>query len=134
MLDMKIEDGEQYFLVKWKGFDESQCSWEPKIHLQGCQLLLQRFLQAKDPSRFRESKIKLKDEEVSLITDEPKDIINAIRKENGQIDFLVEWKPREDGTRPPNSIIKSIEFRKYNPLFLLEWYEERIKFPNQKHA
>lgn len=39
----------------------------------------------------KEIKIKIKDKEANLITDDPKDIVNAIKTENGQIDFLVEW-------------------------------------------
>ena len=37
------ENSERLYLVKWKGCDESENSWEPTEHLQNCQAKLQQF-------------------------------------------------------------------------------------------
>jgi len=35
VLDYEDRDGEDYFLVKWKGYDDDEITWEPREHLYG---------------------------------------------------------------------------------------------------
>ena len=43
ILGHKEEDGANFYLIKWKGYDESENSWEPETHLQGAQRKLREF-------------------------------------------------------------------------------------------
>ena len=40
------QDGQRY-LIKWKGYPDSENTWEPKTNLTNCQELLRQFYQAK---------------------------------------------------------------------------------------
>ncbi|PKK29112.1 histone-lysine N-methyltransferase SUV39H2 [Columba livia] len=57
LCDYKVEEGTEYYLVKWKGWPESSNTWEPQKNLK-CPLLLQNFLSDKNEylSRVREGK------------------------------------------------------------------------------
>ncbi|NXR10229.1 SUV92 methyltransferase, partial [Semnornis frantzii] len=57
LCDYKVEEGTEYYLVKWKGWPESSNTWEPQKNLK-CPLLLQNFLRDKNEylSRVREGK------------------------------------------------------------------------------
>ena len=41
---MKIVKGKKYFLVHWKGYQNSDDTWEPEENLDNCKHLLQQFL------------------------------------------------------------------------------------------
>ncbi|KAM6287061.1 histone-lysine N-methyltransferase SUV39H2 isoform X2 [Aptenodytes patagonicus] len=57
LCDYKVEEGTEYYLVKWKGWPESSNTWEPQKNLK-CPLLLQNFLSDKNEylSRVRDGK------------------------------------------------------------------------------
>ncbi|XP_040452106.1 histone-lysine N-methyltransferase SUV39H2 isoform X3 [Falco naumanni] len=57
LCDYKVEEGTEYYLVKWKGWPESSNTWEPQKNLK-CPVLLQNFLSDKNEylSRVREGK------------------------------------------------------------------------------
>jgi transposase InsO family protein len=55
ILGHKEEKGKHLYLVKWKGYDDSENTWEPEAHLQNSQQLLQEFRSTVASSR-RESK------------------------------------------------------------------------------
>jgi hypothetical protein len=42
--------GKPHYLVKWKGYDTSENTWEPIEHLMGCHQLIQQFHQEKGTS------------------------------------------------------------------------------------
>ncbi|XP_029472218.1 histone-lysine N-methyltransferase SUV39H2-like isoform X2 [Rhinatrema bivittatum] len=42
LCDYKVEEGMEYYLVKWKGWPESTTTWEPSRNLK-CALLLKQF-------------------------------------------------------------------------------------------
>jgi transposase InsO family protein len=44
ILDSKVIDHENYYLVKWKGYDTSENTWEPDQNLNNCSRLLREFL------------------------------------------------------------------------------------------
>ncbi len=44
ILDMTLIHNQRYFLIKWKGYDSDENSWEPEDNLQNCQSLLRNFL------------------------------------------------------------------------------------------
>ena len=45
ILDVRTEDGRVEYEVKWKGYDNSENTWEPANHLMNAQRLLKNFHQ-----------------------------------------------------------------------------------------
>ncbi|XP_055988933.1 M-phase phosphoprotein 8 [Sorex fumeus] len=43
ILDMKIEEGNVLYKVRWKGYSSEDDTWEPEIHLQDCKEVLLEF-------------------------------------------------------------------------------------------
>ncbi|CAK1585450.1 unnamed protein product [Parnassius mnemosyne] len=48
IIDFKFEDGSEYFYIKWKGWPESENTWEPIDHLDNCPDILKNFLMNKE--------------------------------------------------------------------------------------
>lgn len=44
ILDFKFQSGKEYFYIKWKGWPDSENTWEPIEHLDNCPNILQQFL------------------------------------------------------------------------------------------
>lgn len=61
------------------------------------------------------------------LEDIPMNILKARRFEE-VIEFIVEWKIRDNGFKPKNSVITNLEFKKFNPEFLMNFYEQRLIF------
>ena len=47
ILNMKKKGKKEYFLIKWKDYNLSETTWEPKENLQNCQEILKRFFKKK---------------------------------------------------------------------------------------
>jgi hypothetical protein len=45
ILDMQRINNQPFYLIKWKGYDTSENTWEPIDNLINCQLLLQNYHQ-----------------------------------------------------------------------------------------
>ena len=56
ILNYKQISGWPYYLVKWKGYDTSENTWEPIAHLDGCHQKLKGFHQQKDRHSPRKRK------------------------------------------------------------------------------
>lgn len=61
------------------------------------------------------------------LDDKPVNILKA-RRYDEVIEFIVEWKLRENGFKPKNSVVTNLEFKKYNSDFLINFYEQRLIF------
>ncbi|XP_047025181.1 histone-lysine N-methyltransferase SUV39H2-like isoform X1 [Helicoverpa zea] len=44
ILELKFEHGKEYFYIKWKGWPDSENTWEPIEHLDNCPSILKQFL------------------------------------------------------------------------------------------
>lgn len=192
ILDKKMHRGGVKYKVKWVGWPESQCTWEPLQNLENVQELVCEFedqLRAKrkhkakahadkakniktvtnnkklpanaataidlggapdnrsveepkpseDQSKTDQEKNNLRkkkfpsDEGHLKYNDKPLKILSSkMDKEESKVLFLIEWRVREDGTKPLPSYMSNEEFKKYNPVFLLEYYETRMVFCTKK--
>jgi chromobox protein 3 len=52
ILDRKIMNGEVYYFLKWKGFDETENTWEPEMNLD-CPELIEDYLKRASESNKR---------------------------------------------------------------------------------
>ena len=43
IVDCKVHEGNKYYYIKWKGFPDSDNTWEPISHLKGCEKIVARF-------------------------------------------------------------------------------------------
>jgi len=59
--------------------------------------------------------------------DKPKKISKVRIVPGGGGQFLVEWEPRANGEQPKTSYVSSNEFKNYNPVFLIDYYENLIR-------
>ena len=56
-------------------------------------------------------------------------------KRTGKVIFEIDWYQRANGLIPLPSLVSNIDLRKYNPQFLLDYYESKISFiPKKKHS
>ena len=62
ILDCRNVEGEEEYLVKWKGYKEEEATWEPVSHLQNCR----NFLQVFKSRRTRLAKLASKDVQVQV--------------------------------------------------------------------
>jgi len=65
--------------------------------------------------------------------DKPKSIINIQNFYQSGCDFLVGWHERCSGAEPHESVISSKSFKTHDPLFLIEYYENKLK-PSPDYA
>lgn len=61
ILDFKFYEGKPFFFIKWKGWPNSENTWEPLEHLDNCPSLLQTFLVNKE-LKYCDQLTKLKEE------------------------------------------------------------------------
>ena len=66
--------------------------------------------------------------------DRPKRLVTArLMSPNNEVNCLVEWLQRENGIKPLESFISNKILREKCPQLLLDFYESRLKFPNNEN-
>ncbi|KAM5179841.1 M-phase phosphoprotein 8 [Mantella aurantiaca] len=56
IVDSKIEEGQVFYQVRWKGYDSSGDTWEPEAHLDDCKEVLLEFRRKQAENRQRAAK------------------------------------------------------------------------------
>jgi len=51
ILDKKVRNKEEFYLVKWKGYPTEENTWEPSRHLVNCWSLVEVFERTRAPHR-----------------------------------------------------------------------------------
>ncbi|CAL8077363.1 unnamed protein product [Orchesella dallaii] len=80
IINVRTRKNKKEFLVKWKGYSESDSTWEPEAHLS-CKQLIKEFLENQDEEKEEE------EEEEEYEVDE----ILETRKRKGVREFLIKW-------------------------------------------
>ena len=118
-----------YYLIKWRGFPDSDNSWEPLTNLSGCSSALRRFElkgyhkfidNPSDPSNiYVNVKENLQDFDEPRV---PEKVLGAYNlKETDQKFYLLKWKNRKEP-----SILTYEEARDQYPQFMIDFYESNI--------
>ena len=82
--------------------------------------------------KYFNKKIKEKNNlRANLQMDKPTNI-KHVKIINNNICFLVEWKERPDGIHPEESYVSNECFKRKFPMFLIKYYESKIKLVNKK--
>lgn len=67
-----------------------------------------------------------------FLGDEPESIISCKSNKNNEIEFTVSWKKRKNRVTPKPNIFTAKELRRYNKDLLLDFYESKLKFVQNK--
>ena len=55
ILKQKRVNGQPFYLVKWKGYNTSENTWEPIANLKGCHQAMQEYWQQRGHSKKKET-------------------------------------------------------------------------------
>lgn len=116
LADKKDPNGVKMYLVKWRGYPDSQNSWVKSEDLKNCKLILEEYKKKKLRQKW------IKKEINHPQTDE---VQGVYKNENGSLIFVVK---SADGKykEVPNDIMK----KEYLSV-LLAYYENHIVFSDQ---
>ena len=139
ILDKKVVSGKIFYKVKWRDYPIEESTWEPPAHLSNAWGLVERYENIKseshiDPTMFKSSSfdvdpldtICLYDGIRTLSSDVPEKV-KSRRISEGRIYYKVQWKMNEDGTKPEDSEIPSIDLRLYYSNLVIDFYESEAK-------
>ncbi len=58
-------------------------------------------------------------------------IIKRVRRKDKELEFLIEWLPRNNGFQPKDSVVTNTELKKFHPDVLMTYYENKMIFMNK---
>jgi chromobox protein 1 len=126
ILNKRIQHGKVEYLLKWKGFDDSENSWEPVENLD-CEDLIKNYENKIKITRKRKSKksnsidSKSSDESDNDNTEHQKvaeKVVN-VQNVNGQIIYCIKFKEIKEPV-----MIKSKKARLLYPQLILKHYDK----------
>ena len=152
ILDKKVIDNQNYYLIKWYDYKLKDSTWEPESGLTNIKSLIKKF--ENKIKKINESKKKTypksnlidetlissyqsfkrtrNDMKIQVISansfDIPDKIIGINNGSNREIKYLISWKTRIDGDSPEVSFASSDFLREFYPQLLISYLESRISF------
>ncbi|KAK2142857.1 hypothetical protein LSH36_905g00001 [Paralvinella palmiformis] len=139
VLDMRMRNGRKDYLLKWKGFPDSESTWEPEDNLD-CSDLIQTYerqrqkdqIQGQDKDKSKDSglsKNKKKKAASEDDTDEKKGFdrgllphrILGATDSSGELMFLINWKDTDKA-----DLVPARQANVRCPQMVIAFYEERL--------
>ncbi|XP_048191379.1 chromobox protein homolog 3-like [Perognathus longimembris pacificus] len=123
----RVVAGKVEYLLKWKGYSDSDNSWEPEEHLR-CSDLIKAFLNSQEDSSESEGSISSENSNANdNLTGfarglEPERIIGATGTSDGLL-FLMKWKDADE----PELVLANDAIEKC-PHIVAAFYKERISW------
>ena len=142
ILDRRTVKGKKEYLIKWKGYSERECTWEPTSHLKYIKHEVKNFEEQYNKNKNRKgciknneekNKIKTENEEKEINKDEIKDkekIKEEIKKEKEEDKKSIEKKKENKliGKKRKNSEkeLKEVILSKNESIFQIDHSLEKI--------
>ncbi|CAF1138962.1 unnamed protein product [Rotaria sp. Silwood1] len=151
ILDRKVVNGEVYYFLKWKGFDNSENTWEPEMNLDCPELIADYHKRANKKSSETNEITTVKDSNKRPLRnslDQQESIIDTSKKVKqteeygyargleiekilgatdvyGELMFLIKWQATDKPELVPARIanVKS-------PQHVIRFYEDRLTWAN----
>ncbi|CAF1163682.1 unnamed protein product [Rotaria sordida] len=149
ILDRKVVNGEVYYFLKWKGFDDSENTWEPEMNLDCPELIADYHKRAKKSLETSETTIKDSNKRsIRNSLDQQESITDSSKKSKqadefgygrgleiekilgatdvyGELMFLIKWQATDKPELVPARIanVKS-------PQQVIRFYEDRLTWAN----
>jgi len=137
VINQRVKNGKLEYLLKWKGYDEDQNTWEPSDHLD-CPDLIEDFKERN--KKKKEEKKKVKETETAeqpkkkrkVVEEEdnkprgfdrglkPEKIIGATDS-SGELMFLMKWQDSDEA-----DLVPARQANVRCPQIVIGFYEERL--------
>ena len=112
------------YLVKWVGYSDEECTWEPLANLSTVKEMIEEFEKVKGKEYDRKWKIG------NIEEDAPKYILDAELKPNFELFMKIRWKKRRANIQPADSLVPYQVIKKKYPYLVLEYFEKHIHVKN----
>lgn len=128
ILDRRFRNGKTEFLLKWKGYSDSESSWEPEENLD-CRHLVEEFKENRKRRIDRRKNANSEIEQKKNKDNKPRgfdrgldpDRILGATDSSGELAFLIKWKGTDEADLVP-ARIANVQC----PQVVIKFYEERL--------